>query len=536
MFSRWNFARLRAAENALHEGRLDDAFDRLVDGLLDNARAKESVRKAALALTARARVATQSGRYRDALYDLDRALRLCPADSEARALRERAAAELQRRQQRHEQTTDATERAAERIRAGRLESGRVAVDQMEDPARREQLREELDIRVQRGLQLLNQAQSALERDELDAACAYWTEACARHGRTRETDAFATRLAERVGTRLREWFDAGRLAPFLATLGGVRSLIERAPRLSEWARLAELTRDAARRVGGGAHARLREVLLRLKSAAPGVAWVQGALASAEKLVAARSELLASPLGAIAEPFVETSENGTAAGATSDENTGAPRTAFADVQDENGAPLDARPLLLLVDGAGSSLILPRDRIRIGRAGADVDVPIPADILSRHAEIVHNGEDYFLVAHGPTRVNRRLVSRKLLRHNDRITLGDSAKMVFLMPSSKSETAVLKLADRCRLAQDVSAVVLFRGTCLLGPHPSCHIRTREGEARAVLFERGGKLYARRVDGAAAPAGRAEALPLAETKDIGDVRVTVKAYEAGKAGGPASA
>ena len=98
----------------------------------------------------------------------------------------------------------------------------------------------------------------------------------------------------------------------------------------------------------------------------------------------------------------------------------------------------------------------------------MPIPAELKSHHADVVRDGEDYFLVAHGPVRVNRRVVTRTLLRDGDRVVLGEKAKLVFHKPSVKSGTAVLKLSHRCRLAQDVSAVVLFHDTCLIGPQAS--------------------------------------------------------------------
>ncbi|HUU98186.1 MAG TPA: hypothetical protein VM487_20840, partial [Phycisphaerae bacterium] len=112
------------------------------------------------------------------------------------------------------------------------------------------------------------------------------------------------------------------------------------------------------------------------------------------------------------------------------------------------------------------------------------------------------------------------------DRIVFGPKAKMVFRKPTAKSESAVLNLSDRCRLPQDVSHVVLFKDTALLGPQASCHIRTREGQTRLVLFERAGYLYARQTGSGGRPVGPAEAVRLGDTHEYGDQRVTVKRYE----------
>jgi len=191
------------------------------------------------------------------------------------------------------------------------------------------------------------------------------------------------------------------------------------------------------------------------------------------------------------------------------------------------------LMLVDGAGSFLLLPRDCVRIGRAGRDVqvDVPIPADIQAHHADITRDGEDYFLTAHGPVQVNQREVRRTLLRDGDRIVLGPKAKMVFHKPSVKSDSAVLKLSHRCRLAQDVGEVVLFRQTCLIGPQSSCHIRTADGQTQVVLFERGGRLYGREAASAGGKLGDPRELAADATYDFGEVRITLKSCDARSGG-----
>jgi hypothetical protein len=186
-----------------------------------------------------------------------------------------------------------------------------------------------------------------------------------------------------------------------------------------------------------------------------------------------------------------------------------------------------LLMLVDGAGSNLLVPQDCVRLGRAGASqpADVPIPAEIQSHHADIVRDGDDYFLTALGPVRVNHREVKRTLLRDGDRITLGAACRLQFRQPSTRSASAVLALSHRCRLPQDVSAVILFRETCLIGPQASCHVRTGEGRTQVVLFERGGGLYGREAAAAGGKLGDPKPLALGRPAEFGELRVTVKEY-----------
>ena len=156
----------------------------------------------------------------------------------------------------------------------------------------------------------------------------------------------------------------------------------------------------------------------------------------------------------------------------------------------------------------------------------------IESHHADITRHGKDYFLTAYAPTRVNRRPVQHVMLRDNDRISLGDSTKLTFHKPSNKSDTAVLRLSHRCRLLQDVSSVVLFRDTCLVGAGGMSHVRTQDDLGQVVLFERHGGLCARQTGGSGHLAAPVQPVVSGQTLEFGDLRMTIKPYaESGRKG-----
>ena len=534
MFSRWIFARLKAVENALNAGRIDEAYERLSPPeLRDLRRARGLLDELSKALLARARLQAQAGRYAEALSDLQRLDRIGRSNPDAKAFRQRVEEELRLHVGRRAQRNEALNRAARDVKAGRLESGRLEIERIEDTGRREELREELDIRAQRSEQLLEQASQTLEDGDVLTACRFWEEACQRHGRSRRSDALAADLAVACRALMDEAFSSGRLDRLGAALEATTALRVFAPSLSEFEQLARQAGKAAERLAAGDYAGLRERLLRLQAARGETKWVKSALKATDDLVQAQSQLLSSPLGLLGASLHKKGAIGTAPRGIARHNE-SDRGAAQVMSAGQGAVLGGEALLMLVDGTGSALLVARDSIRVGRAGAQsgLDVPIPADIQSHHADIIRDGGDYFLVAHGPVRVNRRSVSRTLLRHGDRIVLGGNAKMVFHKPSAKSDTAVLKLSNHCRLPQDVSLVVLFKATCLLGPQSSCHVRTREGDTRLVLFDRFGELFIRRAGRDGRPTGPAEPLPEQETREFGDVRLTVKGYEVRDSGG----
>ena len=394
-------------------------------------------------------------------------------------------------------------------------------------AARGQLAEELELRVQRSSQLLEQGAEALGLGDVLAAVRCWQDACQRHGRTQETDRFASRLGGALRKRLQSWHEEGRIDGLMAARSQVAALAAHDQTLADCARLIELCGRAAAQLAAANYTSLRQTLLRLKAAQSDVAWVNAALAALARVAEGQELLMASPLGLFAS---DAGPSGRRTAAAADLNeTLAARPAHQAVPGSVGALRLDRPLLMLVDGGGSSLLLRRTLVRIGRAGssAEADVPIPADLESHHADIVRRGEDYFLTAYGPALVNHRRVEHTLLRDGDRIVLGENAKLSFHKPSSKSESAVLRLSHRCRLAQDVGDVVLFRDTCLIGAGATCHVRTREDGGQLVLFERDQALCVRQTGGNGHLSAPVCAVHDGQTLDFGGLRVTIKPYAA---------
>lgn len=526
MFARGPSTKIQAAEAALADGRIDDAYAVAIDPAVRGDRRLDGLRDGlARPLLARARLHAQAGRFREAMEDLDRLVAIARDSNDARELRQRVMETLTERQDRRARRDDAFEKAAARLRAGQLDSVRVALDQVpSDDDRRGALASELDLRIRRSDELIDQARAALKRSDVSAALRFWEEARSRHGRTAATEAFTSELVGAYRSALERWFAEGRLDRFLALVSAGTGLHEIDPTLREFRSLAELLGQAGRDLAGVQFGALRECLARLSTVGRRAGWLNDAQKAVAAAAHAQEALLASALGLVV-PLEKSPAIGMPPGAARGDDT--LRFAAPDVRPD-ADEADGSAMLLLVDGTGSSVLHRRDLIRIGRAGAEenIDVPIPADLQSHHADIVRHGEDYFLAALGPTTVNGRRATRVLLRDGDRVTLG-SAKLTFRKPSERSETAVLTFGDRYRLPQDVDRVVLLRDTCLIGPDASCHIRTREGDSRLVLFVRDGhySVRLRPRNGGDRPQ-EARPLPAGQTTEFGDVRLTLKHYD----------
>jgi len=522
MFGQFLFVRIRRAQQALADGRVDEAYTIAIQpDVREHPRGRKLLAALERPLLARARLHLQAGRHREALLDLERLCALDRGGSELDELRQRALAGLQTRQDEVARVQQEVVQAIAAVRAGHLETARIVVRRISDTARKHELEHEIDLRLQRSSQLLAEAQAALERGEVLAAVRLWAELIRRHGRTDAADQFAHRLAAACRQSLQDWFAAGKLEHFFAAQEVLDPLREVDPTLRSHQQVAALCLKAAGQLARREYSALRETLLRLRGAAGPAEWLDRAAEAADRIAQSHDELLAGPLGLMMS-LPAASQAATVVAEAALQARGKPQAP--------PKPLADWPLLLLVDGAGSSLLIDAARVRIGRAGGSrpVDVALPVDLESHHADIIRRGEDYFLTAYGPVQVNGRPVREALLRDGDRIELGVAAKFTFCQPSMRSSSAVLRLSHRCRLAEDVSSVILFCQTCLIGPQAHCHVRGPEGVSQVVLFTRGTELYARPLSG-----GRlADAVRVApgQTLEFGEIRLTVQRY--GQSGG----
>jgi len=522
MFARWFHVRVRAATRAIRQGRLDDAlaiarelqptddsdYEKLCDAL-------------AGPLEARARLHRQAGRYREALADLDHLAALNREGTDARALRRQIIEEIQAAAEQTAEERAAWRRAAAHLRAGHLETGRAELERIDNPRLREQLGAELERRAGRAERLLQQADEALARGDVLAAVRHWDQA-GREGHTAQRERLLPKLASACRELLDRWHAEGRIEALMAARSAVSALLVRDPALSDWDLLIELCGRAASQLAAADYTALRQTLLRLRAARGDVEWVRAALGALARIAEGEEQLLASPLGLYASMAPRWPAAERAGEVRTQEMSAASQSPQRDA-----VRLDT-PLLVVVDGGGSSMLLTREQVRIGRAGSSavVDIALPADVDSHHADVVRRGSDYFVIAHGPVEVNQRPTRQCLLHHGDVIALG-RVRLTFHKPSSRSQTAVLQLPHRCRLAEDVGSVVLFCDTCLVGPALTCHIRTRENEGQVVLFERSGVLYVRQMpEGPKLGASpRAEPIVAGCTMELAGLRFTVKPY-----------
>lgn len=518
-------ARLKTAEQAIEAGRLEDAQTALAaPDLQDQPRAAELRARLAEALLGRARTHEEAGRYAEALRDLDRATEAGATPEQVARLREWVRGVAGREQKADREHRQQVEAARDRIDAGSLAGGReILADLNTADTQVQRLQREAEQRERAAERSIEEARRFVEAGQFGPACRAWERARTDNPKAPALVDIEAQITRGLFDRVRTAAAAGRLdtvGDLLEQLGEVgRALPER----TEWQRTLAEAQTAALAVSRADWATARRAVLRLKTRLADAQWVTQAAEQLDQLDELSTAVQAGPLGMTPRP------SDTAGSA--DDTVMLPR---ANREIGVRPPRDRavsershsveRPATgvskwqLLVDGAGSYLVLCQDRVTIGRAGgpdAEADIALMADISAVHAEIARVEDDYFLFARKPLLVNGRTVSQRLLENGDKIEFSRHARLTFRLPNRRSASAVLELGGSQRLAGDVRRVVLFDRHATMGPGPGNHVVVPGAYGAVAIFERAGNLYARPASERGTEQPAAEATLLADGAPI---------------------
>ena len=153
------------------------------------------------------------------------------------------------------------------------------------------------------------------------------------------------------------------------------------------------------------------------------------------------------------------------------------------------------MLWVDAVGGFWVCMADEVMLGQPvrGGTADVPVLADISSRHARIRRDEEGYLIEAIREVRVNgQRVAGMASLGDGSRIRLGQGVRMVFRQPHPLSATARLDFVSHHRTQPSADAVLLMADACILGPAPTSHVVCRDWKQEVVLYRHEGQLWCR--------------------------------------------
>lgn len=524
------FLRIRQAEVALSDGRLEEAFELCQpQDVRSHRRGQSLVTGLVRALVKRGQDHLAADRAAQALVDCEKAARLGGNLPEVLALRSAASdavAQRHRSERRHAQALIA---AREHIEAGRLATGQQFLAEAGDESRATVLLRDVNARRTMFEAKLQAAQAAFDRDDLATAASELLKA-------RQTDSNDPRLTDLclhvckgMRDQIASSINEGRLDLADSLVQRLSKLDDQSVETKQYQRAVAQYRQAWEAIDRGQPRRADELLRRLTNLFPDARWLKDALKSVAQAEEALEALRGGPLGLLSGTGIVRGDAPTEVPAKS--ITGfQPLSPIAHgLKTRDTAQDDALPsrFIIQVDGAGSFCVVRQPLVTLGPVSSSrvPDVGLIAEPNAPVVSIERNDDDYFIRATGPITVNDREASNKLLMRGDRIGLSPRCRMTFNLPNPASTSATIDLTAGRFPRADVRRIILLDRDLIIGPGTATHIRVDQIPGNIILLVRDGRLYVQSdspvtVDGR--PSERSSGIPLGGHVDVGGLSFVV--------------
>ena len=523
--------RIRQAEVALHDGRLDEAFELMQPtAVRSHRRGQDVLGKLVRALVQRGRTHLLADRVTQAQADCGKGEQLggnLPDVAELRGAISNAVIAQQRNARKRALAFAA---AREHIERGRLAAGEQLLANFGSTSLMESraavLMQDLTSKKAAVESALRNAMAAIERDDTESAARELLHARDADAADIRVIELAAKVSDLLEDRAVDAINSGRLdmaEPLVVQLS--RLSHGEASQSEVLAKTLQHCRAAWSHLEHGEFGEAGEILRRLATIHISAKWIAEAVKLAQQADDATRELRTGPLGLLGvHPDASTGVPNRGPGAS-------PVLQAAQARHGRGVRATDETLpskfVIRVDGAGSFLVLRQPVVTIGPVSSSriPDVGLLADASSPLAMIERSDDDYFFRSESAAAtINDRpagATTGKLLNSGDRIALSPRCRMSFAIPNLASATAVIDLTGSRFPRADVRRVILLDRDLILGAGSATHVRVDDAEGNVVLHLRDGRLFCEAklpVEVNGAPLERTSGIPLGAHVKIGAV------------------
>jgi len=492
--------RIKQAECALADGRLDEAFEiAKAEDVRHHRHGQRLVGRLARAYLQRARQALEGNRLDLALADCNKAEKLAGNSDDVAQLREAVCRAIVERQQGHEQDALRVAQARERIADGwHSVGGQILAEANPGDAQAELLKQELAAARLHTEDAVAKAEEALKRSDIVAAVDFIRAAGvvkARNGRAGE---LLGRIRKLAGEQVQAGLEQGRIDRAQLLLQRLAPLDGDSPEMTELRRALTHCHQAAELVAAGQPGGALPLLRKVKAMYPSARWLDKAIGDVKQAAEALEELDAGPLGlSIAdaagsrEQTMEGDEP--AAPARQELPRRIVRGMDARMDNRDTSPLPSE-FVMQMDGIGSYLVFRGARVTIGpiSSSARPTLGLMAEPNLPVVSIERVDADYFVRSQSAVQVNGESVTEKLLADGDTIALSPRCRLRFRLPNPASTTALLLLSGARLGRPDIRHILLMGRDILVGPYTNHHVQTEHLEDTITFFEQNDRLLCR--------------------------------------------
>jgi len=517
--------RLKQAQYALSDGRLDEAFDLAQsDKVTEHQQGQKLLTDLAGRFTRRGRDHLDAGRTAEALADCEKAVKLAGNLDQVAELRRDVCSTISDRRAAGKLHAAHLNQAQHHLDNGRLSAGRKmlegltgdhAADLLKVRARGKQL--ELD-------DALLKANKALESDDVEAAVNIVL-------RTKSTDRQDHKLAEvmfRIKKNsietIREKVVVGRVDLAESLLLKIETFITESIDLEDLHRTVQQCQAAAKWLHQGRPREAIAILEQLRTRLPEAEWIRETLKTVRETADGLDTALAGPLGLVGGESKPKSDSRS----QKEKRVGqSPTPHVPDVgfDSENALP---ETFVLQIDGVGSFMVARNARVSIGPIShtqrPEIGLVAPADCPV--AMIERNDSDYFIRSHSPIGLNDEVLKNKLLTEGDRVTLSNRCRFKFSRPNPASGTAKLVLSSARMGNPDIRQIILMDREIIIAANSAAHIQTPDYPSKITLVLQGDKLICQSAEMIQVQGQNhdcSEGLPFNRNLQIGQLSLIIK-------------
>ena len=524
--------RLKQAESAMADGRLDEAFDIVQsDSIRQHRRGQKLIGRLAQALAKRGQENLEAERTQLALLDCNKAEKLAGNTADVAKLRSAICSEMEQKRLRHRHRSFKVAQARQQIEGGWLSAGEQILAEAGDKD------SQVDIVLQQAnvarLQIseaVDKAEKALLRNDLDGAIEIVLRAGATGNQSDRIVELLSKLKSLTAAKIRNNIEGGQINLAHSLWQKISPLANGSSEMSELGLTLSRCLQAAGYVAAGKPRAAVPLLRKVKSTYPTAQWLADATDQARQAAELLDELAASPLGldtgedaAVESDGLKEAEAG-AASLSEGPVPAMPRMPGADAQPDSSLP---SKFLLQMDGVGSFIVLRDGRVTVGPISSSERpmIGLMADPGLPVAAIERSEDDYFIRSSSPISVNGTGTTGKLLADGDRIALSPRCVMKFNLPNPASTTATLSLTSGRLGRGDVRRIILMDRDILVGPSAGDHIVAESLDETMALFVQNGRLLCKAKDRILVddkPVGSRAGLPVDKQIRIGQVSLVL--------------
>ncbi len=492
-----NFLRVKQAQCALADGRLDEAHALLSrDGVRSHRQGQRLATKLVKAYVKRGRAHLEEGRLSEALSDCQKASVLGGHQKDVAELRSEVVRKMDDKRRDADRRDLTLDGARQHAREGFLSKGVAMLQGIQGESTRvDRAEQELELHRAKADAAIARGGAALDREDWAAAGHHLTLARRLRPFDRRVDELAGRLSQEAVVKVRDAMMRGRVDTAQALLRAV------APAAGEDLAINEM-REAVGQVALASQALQRgdarsagRGLRKVKALLPGAKWVDEAIGLADRIVFSRDTLETGPLGLISDGYASQAQavSSGVVRTSFDARVTTPIAYHGGVDEPVCGSQNVLPkqFLIQVDGTGSALALCNAVVTIGPISSPdrPDVGLIADPSVPVVTIQRTQDDYFLRSPQQVKVNGKTTNDKLLSDGDKIELSPRCRFKFRLPHAASTTAVIELAGARLVRGDIKRILLLDRQLVIGAGPACHLRADSAQEPVILSLRDGRL-----------------------------------------------